>query len=176
MKGMLMGVLRILSSGNAEPSTGEQNGTFNGTFLTCMVKGDVGSSLVSKFSTKNPRSHQARQHSAPDRAHTVGALDGHPSIPVAVSFCGNELFPCWRGWARAAPSGSGGSPHKESPQRWCNVGPLLTSAAEPAAVARFVEGAAGAAHRSKSSHLAQPLTGVDAMLTANLAAEVSPTI
>lgn len=50
------------------------------------------------------------------------------------------------------------------------------SAAEPAAVARFVEGAAGAAHRSKSSHLAQPLTGVDAMLTANLAAEVSPTI
>jgi hypothetical protein len=87
MKGMLMGVLRILSSGNAEPSTGEQNGTFNGTFLTCMVKGDVGSSLVSKFSTKNPRSHQARQHSAPDRAHTVGALDGHPSIPPSQLRC-----------------------------------------------------------------------------------------
>lgn len=80
-EGNAHGVLRILSSGNAERSTGEQNGTFNGTFLTCMVKGDVGSSLVSKFSTKNPRSHQARQHSAPERAHTVGALDGHPSIP-----------------------------------------------------------------------------------------------
>lgn len=57
---------------------------------------------------------------------------------------------------------------------------MLTSAAEPAAVARLVEGATGAAHLLKRSHLAQPHTGVgpgvDAVLTANLKAEVSPTV
>lgn len=44
MEGMHMGIVCILSSGDAEPSKGEQNGTFNGTFFTCMVKGDVGAS------------------------------------------------------------------------------------------------------------------------------------
>lgn len=59
------------------------------------------------------------------------------------------------------------------------MGPLLTSAAEPAAVARLVEGAAGAAHRAEvqspgpaSRECRSP--GLDAMLTANPAAEVSP--
>lgn len=49
MEGMSTGVPRILPSGDAEQSTGEQNGTFDGTFLTCMVKGDVGASLVSNL-------------------------------------------------------------------------------------------------------------------------------
>lgn len=39
MEGMHMGVICILSSGDAEPFKGEQNGTFNGTFFTYMVKG-----------------------------------------------------------------------------------------------------------------------------------------
>lgn len=52
MEGMRMGVLRILSSGNAEPKTGEQNGTFSGTFLTCMVKRDVGASSLSNLAPR----------------------------------------------------------------------------------------------------------------------------